>query len=184
MTEISIDSTGMAHITSTMEVRVVGDFSVPEFLIGVPDRLLYTEVLHRILEDRDQCGIWSREEWLDNLEQMFKSLRSMIVDIPADPVSPRSGFVMNPETETTLSGKDLREGMVVILAEDSLLVRDPSSEYADQNVRARVVNRWCRITKLECSGNIIGFVGVYADKTEIPRSYNSSYYWYVKKNSR
>lgn len=106
--------------------------------------------------------------------------------IPSEMVP--QNFEMNPRTEDLIRGIEVQEDMVVLI-ENITHREDPSAhEYgADHECDAykcpRLLkeSRWCKVTKIEQHhGDLLTFIGVYADGTKRSRTYNLSYCWYVK----
>ena len=99
-------------------------------------------------------------------------------------------YEMDPTFDDLVAGPDLRDGMVVLI-EDHLMRGDvdratgSSDQHAASYEMARVRenNRWCTVTRLTHRGELVHFVGEYADGTKAPRTYNEAYYWLVKRAS-
>jgi hypothetical protein len=92
-------------------------------------------------------------------------------------------YLMDPSTDDLIRGDELKEGMVVLI-EDVVVRNDPQKLGADgtstyDTLRIYETARWCLVTKLHL-GQIISFVGVYGDGTKMSRSYNHSFFWFVK----
>jgi hypothetical protein len=93
-------------------------------------------------------------------------------------------YLIDPETEDLIWGDELQEGMVVLL-EDAFLGRGRLGK--DKADLERV--RWCLVTKLRFedahggSGRLSKFIGVYGDGSKASRVYNTSFAWYVKRDS-
>jgi hypothetical protein len=83
-------------------------------------------------------------------------------------------YLNDPQTEDCVYGDELREGDVAILAEG--LFRWHSGENT-----FNPATHWCRVTKLRQRGDILSFIGVYADGSQVPRTYNVSLCWYIKR---
>jgi hypothetical protein len=94
-------------------------------------------------------------------------------------------YVAQSEFEDIVFGKNLRDGMIVLL-EDTLLRADIDSIRSNYDqARADEVNRWCEVTRLETIptgyGSLVSFVGVYPDGTQRVRRYSADYAWIVKR---
>lgn len=96
-------------------------------------------------------------------------------------------YINDPETEDLIYGDKLKNGMIVLIG-DNIMRGDPDREdlnpYEESKIRER--NRWALVESLRPSGpysEIVNFIAVYADGTKIPRTYNQSHAWYVKKSS-
>jgi hypothetical protein len=114
---------------------------------------------------------------------------------PAIPFQLESkGYIMDPRDTDLIRGRELEDGMIVLL-EDSLMREEPTcTEDADHKCgsrcyRAFKTSRWCKISKLEKNRNyggdsrLVSFVGEYADGSKSSHTYNVSYFWYVKLDS-
>lgn len=108
-----------------------------------------------------------------------------LLEIPAEPTD--RNFTMDPRTEDLIRGSELKEGMIVLfedsLGKDSLALvpeEDIALEYYNQ--RITINQHWCKVTKLQ-GGQIISFIGVYADGVKHSRTYNKNWVWIVKKDS-
>ncbi|QFG08742.1 hypothetical protein PBI_INGRID_70 [Arthrobacter phage Ingrid] len=120
------------------------------------------------------------------------------VVIPVNPQIPfqleSKGYIMNPSDTDLIRGKELEDGMIVLL-EDSLLreeptcTEDPEHKCGSRCHRAFKTSRWCKVSKLEKRMRVTGevallsFVGEYADGSKSSHTYNVSYFWYVKLDS-
>lgn len=95
-------------------------------------------------------------------------------------------FQMDPKTEDLLPGKQLCDGMVVLLEDMRFAGDQPNEdgEFRDESSKRRHLekDRWCVVTHLERLHNHdqIVFIGVYEDGTKAKRHYGASYCWYVK----
>ncbi|QCB93334.1 hypothetical protein [Cellulomonas shaoxiangyii] len=97
-------------------------------------------------------------------------------------------YEMDPQHDDLIRGSGLADGMVVLI-EDHLFRADPDristgddwSRYEQH--KARENNRWCTVSELHRYRDLVEFVGLYADGTKVPRRYNESFYWLVKKAS-
>lgn len=92
-------------------------------------------------------------------------------------------YVANSATDTILFGRQLENGMRVLI-EDSLLRgpdRDTDNPYdiarRDEN------NQWCEVTNLQGNFNTTMFVGKYDDGTLRIRRFSPSWAWIVKLDS-
>lgn len=91
-------------------------------------------------------------------------------------------YRMNPAEEDIIPGRDLRNGMTVLI-EDQMArehVREGLLREDYTRSRALKANRWCLVTKLQRRGDILSFVGVYDEGEQISRQYNDAYHWIVK----
>ena len=99
------------------------------------------------------------------------------------------GYLMNPETDIVISGRQLQNGMIVLLEEN--LMREDASTHDESThelarVRAMATSRWCVIRDLSSTSDrnrVRKFIGIYEGGVEISRTYHEDYYWIVKKNS-
>ena len=101
-------------------------------------------------------------------------------------------YEMNPDTEDLIfNGDTLINGMVVLLTstEAKQELDQPGRWFGKRKLtpsekhRARVCNRWCRVTELDIVGNHVRFVGVYADGTKHPRASSAMNSWLVRFDS-
>lgn len=97
---------------------------------------------------------------------------------------------LDPATEDLIYGGELKEGMIVFVEASPFNVdlkkyfetpEEERSKYDEEKVEKD--HRWCLVTKLSNYGEIVKFIGVYADGTKHSRMYNRSYAWFVKKDS-
>lgn len=94
-------------------------------------------------------------------------------------------YTMKPDKEFLVpNGGDLKNGMIVLLAQD--LLRWPvegrqESDYTDFTDVLKT-NRWCRVNDVRTDGYAVHFVGIYGDKTVARRSYPKDIAWLVKKD--
>jgi hypothetical protein len=108
------------------------------------------------------------------------------MDVTNQVFTPRH-VLMDPEFEDLMYGTDLKDGMIVLI-EDALIKGDPENMTNDYDkARCLEANRWCTVSRFQSiprglDSPLIKFIGVYADGTKIPRTYDSSYCWIVKKN--
>lgn len=99
------------------------------------------------------------------------------------------GRAANLIEETILWGDEVKEDMVVLIADPLFRENETRISLADEQElsytqpRYDEQNRWCRVTKLRARGDIIAFVGVYADGTMRTRTYNVGHAWIVKNES-
>src|SRR5690348_203673 len=97
-------------------------------------------------------------------------------------------YEMKPGFEDLRFGTDLRNGMIVLLA-DHLLRGDPErmNENGYEAQRVKTVNAWCTVSELNViprfGSPLIRFVGLYADGVKRIRTYDASYAWIVKLDS-
>jgi hypothetical protein len=114
-------------------------------------------------------------------------------------------YVMDPEFDDLLNtGAELKDGMIVLIEEsmsktnlEFLNVVDSASYQYDYN-RALENNRWCTVSQVSIrrrydydqygavigeSSPLISFIAIYADGTKRKRTYDSSYAWFVKKDT-
>jgi len=97
-------------------------------------------------------------------------------------------YEMDPEFEDLLSGRDLKDGMVVLI-EDYMLRGDPEHLGSDnryEQARIRETNRWCTVTNVRLTYGqypCVTFFAVYADGTKRKRMYAQEYAWIVKLDS-
>jgi hypothetical protein len=94
-------------------------------------------------------------------------------------------YVAQSEFEDIVFGRDLRDGMIVLL-EDDILRADPGNLRSGYDrARADEINRWCEVTRLEVIAHpttpLIRFVGCYPDGSMRVRTYGASYAWIVKR---
>lgn len=96
-------------------------------------------------------------------------------------------FYLTGDDEDVLRGSELQNGMIVCL-QDQIVREDPDLLNQEEELknertlqRIHVTSRWCRVTKYETEGNIISFIGEYADGSKFSRTYARSYAWMVKK---
>lgn len=93
-------------------------------------------------------------------------------------------YTMNPETETLLFGKDLKEGMLVLVENNKLRVYTDREIKGDENLNfALKYNRWCTIDTILFVSNTIYFIGIYQDESKMSHVSDSTTCWYVKSNS-
>lgn len=104
------------------------------------------------------------------------------------------GYTMDPRDTDLIRGKELEDGMIVLL-EDSMMREEPTcTDNAEHKCgsrchRAFKTSRWCKVSKLEKRMRAVGelallsFVGEYADGSKSSHTYNVSYFWYVKLDS-
>lgn len=96
-------------------------------------------------------------------------------------------YLLDPATEgIVLSGDELEEGMIVLI--EDVLYRyytgTPLENLsADDRHRLLKSARWCKIERLDTSGQLIRFIGVYADGSKCVRSYRMDCAWIVKLDS-
>lgn len=92
----------------------------------------------------------------------------------------------NPETEELVpDATHLANGMVVLTGESSYRVDLKKSLEDRDGYRARMSNRWCRISHLKVSKarQTVSFIGTYADRTQRKFDTTLDGSWFVKKNS-
>lgn len=98
---------------------------------------------------------------------------------------------MDPKTEDLIAdGCDLKNGMRVLIA-DPFCREDVSHGFntlilgLDEGKlnRAKEKNRWCTVSQLSYSGDIVSFVAIYDDDTKRKRTYKCSWAWLVKLDS-
>ncbi len=93
--------------------------------------------------------------------------------------------IMVPEFEDLCYGTDLKNGMIVLI-EDSLVKGDPEHIDSDYSkMRLMEANRWCEVTNFRIiprveDSPLIKFIGLYSDRTKLPRTYDASYCWIMK----
>jgi len=99
-------------------------------------------------------------------------------------------YDMDPEFDDLIRGDELQDGMIVLIEEmredPSRLLHDEEHPYVLKRIRETA--RWCTVTKLRFvpypdAGQLVEFIGVYADGTKASRRYNESWFWFVKKDS-
>lgn len=109
----------------------------------------------------------------------------MFGEIPADYVG--KYFVMDPETDDLLpNGAKLAPGMIVF-CENHGVCTDISSGMENleekERFRARIYNRWCRVSDIANEDTEVQFVATYADGTKHTRAHSRRTGWYVRKDS-
>ena len=94
-------------------------------------------------------------------------------------------YLTDPDTEYLVWGDELQDGMVVVVEGELLSRENPDNIDRDPYTRGRVLEsaRWCRVTKLRRSGDLVRFIGVYSDGSQAARCYNTQYAWIVKRAS-
>ncbi len=100
-------------------------------------------------------------------------------------------WTMNPETEGLLRGSEIENGMVVHIEGQSFTRNDPSAHALGVDhecdkykcARLDVDQRWCVVTDVQFKNGLLSFVGVYSDGVLASRTYNTSWFWYVKKEN-
>ena len=106
-----------------------------------------------------------------------------MMEIPSE-IVPKY-YRMNPKTDDmVMGGKDLADGMVV-LVEDPNLRYDPKLPDMDdwEIDRLNMRNRWCRVHNVHVVGNAVHFVGAYADGTKRKSQVTLTYSWLFKIDS-
>lgn len=121
-------------------------------------------------------------------------METAVVEIPSEFVDRNAE--MNPETDDLIRGRELKEGMVVLIEDSS--VREDISHHTGETDhkcdahkcrRIKETSRWCRVTSLdirkrmEDRSPLVSFIAVYSDGTKRLRTYNQSFGWFVKLNS-
>ena len=106
-------------------------------------------------------------------------------------------YVMDPKTDDLIFGSDLEVGMVILIegstgrANPASKERHAAGTAVDEGVRwseydevrLQETSYWCRIERLQKSGDILSMICVYADGSKRSRTYNVSWTWFVKKDS-
>lgn len=96
---------------------------------------------------------------------------------------------MNPETEDLIFGKDLVEGMVVLIEEPvhrmpkQIMHLAPTMKMIEDGEKAKIRNRWCRVSSLNFESDTVIFIGEYAEGNKHIRVYSEYDGWLVKKDS-
>lgn len=90
-------------------------------------------------------------------------------------------YLSDPDVDELIRGDEVQDGMVVLVA-DSIM------RGSSLSTRSLETDRWCRVSKIRMTRRhnaepLLSFVGTYADGSQFPRTYSSSYFWYVKKAS-
>lgn len=107
------------------------------------------------------------------------------MQIPAQLIS--IDYLLDPTTEDiAFSGDELKEGMIVLI--ENVLSRyytgTPLENLSTGDRHRHLTSsRWCKIERLDTSGQFTRFIGVYADGSKCVRSYPKSCAWIVKLNS-
>lgn len=98
-------------------------------------------------------------------------------------------YEMDPQFEDVIFGSDLRNGMVVLVA-DLTMRGNPERMSCDryEMARCKEANRWCTVTNLHISPRsesepLARFIGEYGDGTKRARSYSTHWAWIVKRES-
>jgi hypothetical protein len=96
-------------------------------------------------------------------------------------------YEMDPKTEDLIDGRDIKDGMRILIADPIMRENtfwtdaEPDAHWLD---RAKELNRWCVVSRLEASHRgVVSFFAVYDDDTKRKRTYNVSHAWLVKLNS-
>lgn len=116
-----------------------------------------------------------------------------IEELVADGIIVQPYYMMDPETETLVRSRALRNGMKVLI-ESPTIKSDltQASMYDDAGHRQMLAyNRWCVVTDLEFvprrpytrDTEAVSFIGVYDDGTMITLHTSIAHNWYVKKDS-
>lgn len=94
-------------------------------------------------------------------------------------------YEMDPETEDIIpDGEGLENGMVVLLENENLRVDLSTADRSEQKYyMARERNRWCKISDLRISGDMVRFTATYVDDTKRHRSYSLTEPWLVALDS-
>lgn len=97
---------------------------------------------------------------------------------------------LGDESVTLLYTHELKNGMVVVLAEPENKVDVESVSFLRLNTAryytALKTNRWCQVTKFEAmrtNNSTYTFIGEYVDGTQFARTYARNTVWMVKKES-
>lgn len=95
-------------------------------------------------------------------------------------------YEMNPKSESLLfDGTYLVENMIVLIG-DSMFRANPSSTMVSEIHKAKVRNRWCRVTNLKTRNNggnrEVAFIGVYEDGAQYKRVHSIETPWLVKND--
>lgn len=81
-------------------------------------------------------------------------------------------------------GENLKNGMVVLLAQD--LLRWPLENRQESDFQnfdeVLKTNRWCTISEISFNGYMVTFVGIYQDGRTFRRTFPKDVAWLVKKN--
>lgn len=92
-------------------------------------------------------------------------------------------YVFNPKNEYFIeTGTELRDGMVVLVANDNLRIERKRFDLDDRTrLRAKIENRWCKISRLDQSDKYyVRFTAVYGDGMVVERELARNMGWYVK----
>jgi hypothetical protein len=95
-------------------------------------------------------------------------------------------YRMDPETEDVLYGEKLRDGMIVLYADDNRRESIPHiQKYGtdDGLANALLYNRWVTVSDLGKFDENLTFIGVYSDGTKKQHTFHPKKAWYVKLDS-
>lgn len=93
-------------------------------------------------------------------------------------------YEMKPEFEELIwNGRELRNGMTVLLGSPDLRIEIEHEMYNDDLDRAKECNRWCEIGGVELAGNRVTFIATYLDQTQRKRFVPIEAPWLVKSDS-
>lgn len=94
-------------------------------------------------------------------------------------------YEMDAKTEAFLHKGDFLRDEMVVLIETPYRVDVTEIKFEEDYYRARMLNRWCKVSHLthSPSGALVEFVGIYDDGTIFKRSYNGSIAWFAKIDS-
>ena len=81
-----------------------------------------------------------------------------------------------------MSSSQLREGMVVLVADPRLRFRENPRDLASVH-NQQITSRWCAVTSLSTRRDVVSFIPVYHDGPLERRFYDQHIEWFVKKTT-
>lgn len=92
-------------------------------------------------------------------------------------------FVGSNEEHEVLYADQLKNGMVVLLVEDTRYLHYVSSPSPYDITKQMTQDRWCEVSRVREDDDIVRFMGVYADGPVIIRESQKFRGWWVMKDS-
>lgn len=95
-------------------------------------------------------------------------------------------YQMDPETEMVMFGRELTNGMEVLIESASCradLATRPYSGTAEEELFNWRMNRWFKVARLIVADDYINFVSINSDDTEATQRWSADSGWIVKKYS-
>jgi hypothetical protein len=86
-------------------------------------------------------------------------------------------YQMNPAEDYLVFGDELADGMWVVREDESLRADSDMSE--DEQLRQQ---RFCRVTKIRRSGDLISFIGEWIDGYQQAFRMHQTFAWIVKRD--